>query len=122
MNRDAGQPTDKRVRILVAQIKELIGENLLTNDTDTYAEWVDTSQMLADILTKLNCEREPILHAPQTGQWRLAPREEAKLRKARVRAGRQARKVGKKVNQEAEDGCENPMDHEGTNPPNTSIS
>ena len=69
LNRDTGQPQDKRVRILVAQIKEILGENLYDDESSSaYAVWVDTSQMLADVLTKIGCEREPILEAMRTGQ------------------------------------------------------
>eukprot|EP00435_Cladocopium_sp_Y103_P062847 s520_g24.t1 len=61
LSKDAGQPADKRVRILVAQIRELIGGNDYESDEPAYAQWLDTSQMLADVLTKTGCEREPLL-------------------------------------------------------------
>ena len=84
LNKDAGQPTDKRVRILIAHVKELLGENYDDDDGDdddgdddddhddddpAFAEWVDTCQMLADVLTKTGCEREPILTALHDGIW-----------------------------------------------------
>ena len=111
LNRDAGQPTDKRVRILVSQVKELIGENTYEDDSDAFAIWTDTSQMLADVLTKLGCERESLLHALECGRWQLEPTEQAKLRKVEIRAGRHARKAAKKAASisnpvVAEDGCE----------------
>ena len=111
LNRDAGQPTDKRVRILVSQVKELIGENTYEDDSDAFAIWTDTSQMLADVLTKLGCERESLLHALECGRWQLEPTEQAKLRKVEIRAGRHARKAAKKAASSsnpvvAEDGCE----------------
>ena len=37
LNPDAGQPTDKRVRILVSQVKELIWQNTYEDDSDAYA-------------------------------------------------------------------------------------
>ena len=98
LNRDTGQPQDKRVRILVAQIKELIGENDYEDDTEgAYAHWCDTSQMLADVLTKIGCEREPLLTALNDGVWKLEPSEEAKLRKLAIRAGRHSRKARAQV-------------------------
>ena len=53
----------ERVRILVGQIKELIGKNTHEDDDAAFAHWLDTSQMLADVLTKVGCEREPLLAA-----------------------------------------------------------
>ena len=88
----------------MAQIKEILGENLYDDeDASGYAIWVDTSQMLADVLTKIGCEREPLLEAMRTGQWRLEPYEEARLRKLTIRAGRQARKAKLKGNDDASD-------------------
>ena len=102
LNRDTGQPQDKRVRILVAQIKEILGENDYDDErASAYAIWVDTSQMLADVLTKIGCEREPLLEAMRTGKWRLEPFEEARLRKLAIRLGRQARKAKLKGNKDA---------------------
>jgi len=80
LNKDAGQPTDKRVRILIAHVKGLLGENYDDDDGDddeddhddddpAFADWVDTCQMLADVLTKTGCEREPILTALHDGIW-----------------------------------------------------
>ena len=57
LNKDCGKPTDKRVRILVAQVKELLGENNYEDDDEAYAHWLDASQILADVLTKVGCER-----------------------------------------------------------------
>ena len=109
LNKDAGQPSDKRVRILVSQVKELIGENDYDESAEPFATWVDTSQMLADVLTKIGCEREPLLQALHSGRWKLEPLEEAKLKKVQIRAGRHARKAAKAkaaVTKVAEDGCE----------------
>jgi hypothetical protein len=92
LNKDAGQPTDKRVRILVAQAKELIGENDFSDDGFVYAHWIDTSQMLADVLTKLGSEREPLLSALHDGTWQLQPSDAALAKKASIRAARHLRK------------------------------
>lgn len=102
VTKDAGLPSDKRVRILVAQIKELLrGPNEPeANGCSIY--WVDTSQMLADVLTKLGCERELMLEVLSTGKWTLLPTEMALQKKAKIRMDRQARKAKKHV--EAEDG------------------
>ena len=45
------------MRILIAQIKEMIGENDYSDGSPSYAHWVDTSQMLADVLTSIGCDR-----------------------------------------------------------------
>eukprot|EP00435_Cladocopium_sp_Y103_P037754 s1878_g10.t1 len=92
LNKDAGQPADKRVRILVAQIRELIGGNDYESDEPAYAQWLDTSQMLADVLTKTGCEREPLLSALFDGKRQLEPTEDAKAKKASIRASRHARR------------------------------
>eukprot|EP00435_Cladocopium_sp_Y103_P033744 s1110_g8.t1 len=53
--------------------------------------------MLADVLTKLGCERELLLRALADGVWRIAPTEEALERKMNIRAGRQQRKKQQKL-------------------------
>eukprot|EP00434_Breviolum_minutum_P011223 symbB.v1.2.009904.t1/scaffold605.1/size182108/4 len=81
INKDAGQPSDKRVRILVTQVKEMMRE------VGNHVIWVDTSQMLADVLTKIGCERELLLQA-------LEPSAEALRQKQLIREGRHRRKSG----------------------------
>ena len=110
LNKDAGQPTDKRVRILIAQIREVIGENTFQDDAPGYAVWVDTSQMLADVLTKEGCDRDPLLAALSEGVWQLEPSQAAKEKKLLIQAGRHARKAALR---RAEDGCESPTLAEG---------
>ena len=95
--KDAGQPTDKRVKILVAQVRELMQEGC-------EIMWIDTSQMLADVLTKVGCERELLLEALSSGTWKLAPTEEALRKKEQIRAGRHQRKQLKKSQSTPEDG------------------
>lgn len=97
INKDAGQPSDKRVKILVAQVKEL-----LENGEDKVI-WVDTSQMLADVLTKIGCERELLTQAMESGKWQLLPTEEALRQKQQIREGRHKRKALKRAS-EGEDG------------------
>ena len=102
INKDTGQPADKRVRILLAQVKEMIGENTFEDDAPAYATWVDTSQMLADVLTKEGCDREPLLYALAEGVWQLKASKAAQERKLLIRAGRHSRKAARS---RAEDGC-----------------
>ena len=109
INKDAGQPSDKRVKLLVAQVREVI-------DEECSVVWIDTSQMLADVLTKIGCERDLILDVLSRGRWKLLPSKEAEEKKMNIRAGRQRRKLEKKAEQLAaeqpkssEDGCKTPM-------------
>ena len=85
ITKDAGQPSDKRVKILVAQVREMMEGVCATH-------WLDTSQMLADVVTKLGCEREPLPRALADGFWRIAPSEDALEKKMAIRAGRRQRK------------------------------
>ena len=101
--KDAGQPSDKRVKLLVAQVKEMLAYTDY-EDGNQQVVWCDTSQMLADVLTKSGCEREPLLQVMDTCVWRLQPSEEARMRKLMIRAGRQRRKTEKRS--EEHHGCE----------------
>lgn len=102
LNKDAGAPSDKRVRILLAQIKEMIGITGYDDENNLQVWWCDTAQMLADVLTKIGCEREPLLEAMSSGLWKLEASEVAKAKKQSIREGRQRRKLQKQ--QQAEDG------------------
>ena len=88
------------MKILVSQVKEILG---YTNydDHNEQAIWCDTARMLADVLTKAGCEREPILQAMATSMWRLRPSEEAFARKMAIRAGRHRRKAVKRSGTDA---------------------
>ena len=62
--------------------------------------WVDTSQMLADVLTRIACDRDhrdPLLKTFCNGEWQLQPPEEAKDCKLMIQAGRHARKAKAKL-------------------------
>eukprot|EP00435_Cladocopium_sp_Y103_P058473 s1160_g20.t1 len=96
LNKDAGQPTDKRVKILISQVKEFLGGDQYEDDGANRCHWCDTSQMLADVLTKSGCEREPLLEAMSSGKWQLRPSAEAEEIKQRIRDGRRRRKEQKK--------------------------
>lgn len=102
LNKDAGAPSDKRVRILLAQIKEMIGISGYDDENNLQVWWCDTAQMLADVLTKIGCEREPLLEAMSSGVWKLEASDVAKAKKQSIREGRQRRKQQKQ--QQAEDG------------------
>ena len=106
LNKDAGQPADKRVKILVSQVKEFLGGDSYEDDGSVRCHWCDTSQMLADVLTKAGCEREPLLDAMTTGKWRLKPSAEAEETKQKIRDGRRRRKAEKQNAAAGEDGCE----------------
>ena len=62
--------------------------------------------MLADVLTKAGCEREPLLDAMTTGKWRLKPSAEAEETKQKIRDGRRRRKAEKQYSAAGEDGRE----------------
>jgi len=102
LNKDAGAPSDKRVRILLAQIKEMIGITGYDDENNLQVWWCDTAQMLADVLTKIGCEREPLLEAMSSGVWKLEASDVAKAKKQSIREGRQRRKQQKQL--QAEDG------------------
>ena len=103
--KDAGQPTDKRVKILVAQIKELINHTNGPLDDNVVIYWVDTSQMVADVLTKIGCERELLQQVLSEGCWQLLPTQLAMEKKQAIRDGRHMRKAKKKAAADAaEDG------------------
>ena len=84
-----------------AQAKEMIGENTFEDDAMTFAIWADTSQMLADVLTKIGCERGPLMETTASGRCKLEASEAAKTKKLLIRAGRHSRKAALK---RAEDG------------------
>ncbi|CAJ1448790.1 unnamed protein product, partial [Effrenium voratum] len=88
--KDAGQPTEKRVKVLVAQIKQLLGFDGFEGD-NAMVKWLDTSQMLADVLTKVGCERELMLSVLDQGIWGMTPSLLATAKKASIREGRHRR-------------------------------
>ena len=109
LNKDAGQPNDKRVRILLAQVKEIL-DRAADDEPDLQVLWVDTAQMLADVLTKVGCEREPLLEALSKGTWTLQASAEALARKQAIRDGRKRRKAAARPPKD-EDGCETVNEH-----------
>ena len=85
----------------------MIGPNEYRDDDSIYAKWIDTSGMLADVLTKLGCECEPLLVAMDSGQFSTEPSQDARDCKIAIRAARHARKFRNKgSNITTKDGCE----------------
>ncbi len=73
-----------------------------TDENSLQVRWRDPAQMLADVLTKIGCEREPLLEAMAKGVWKLEASDVAKAKKQAIREGRQRRKQQKRL--QAEDG------------------
>ena len=90
LSRDIGQAADKRLRIIIAQIREL------TMADDVFVHWIDTLVMLADSLTKLEAETGYLLDAITQGIWSGVSTPESLERKAIIRAQRKARAVAKR--------------------------
>ena len=88
MQKDTGNPTDKRQRILMSQIREWCSEY------NVDVRHVDKTLMLADALTKLTSP-EFLVRALMTGVWSIVPTAEALEAKARLSAQRKARKKKK---------------------------
>ena len=81
LKKDAGQPSDKRVKVLLAQV----------------CRWGTAKtqfiQMLADVMTKVGAEREPLMEALTRCAWQMEATNAAKARKEAIRAGRRRRKA-----------------------------
>ena len=82
---DAGQVSDRRVRVVVAALREMLSRD------DTKLEWIDTAVQLADALTKLDAERGYLLRAFSTGTATVIPDSQAVLAKEQIRAARHRR-------------------------------
>ena len=83
--RDTSRPADKRIRVVVAQLREILtapGNEL---------KWLDNSMMLADALTKLSAERQYLLQAISDNCWSDEITEEGLAAKKRIRDGRHQR-------------------------------
>ena len=80
-----GIPSDRRLRILLAQLKQSM-------ECDNVAvDWVDTLAMLADSLTKVGTERGFLLNVLQGGTYSPRQTELMAARKAEIREGRHRR-------------------------------
>ena len=85
VSKDTSRPQDKRLRVVIAQLREMIGED------GTTLTWIDNSMMLADALTKLSAERGYLLKAISDNSWSDRVTDEALDVKKRIREGRHAR-------------------------------
>ncbi|CAK0863333.1 unnamed protein product, partial [Prorocentrum cordatum] len=98
LEKDGGQPADKRVRILMAQIRQLLGHDMLKQEREGYdwrirVRWIDTKLMIADSLTKAEAERSFLLERLSEGRWCLAQTKEMLAAKAAAGEARRARKA-----------------------------
>eukprot|EP00971_Amphidinium_carterae_P294975 5857135-Amphidinium_carterae.3 len=85
VTRDTSLVTDKRLRIVVAQLRELYLESVCF-------AWIDTQVMIADSLTKMEVTDLFLKDALNTGHWSTASTSEALARKAQLQAQRRERK------------------------------
>lgn len=82
-------------------MKELLSSTPSTESAAGISvHWVDTSQMLADVLTKVGCERELLLEVLEKGTWTLLATEAAAARKEKIRADRRQRKAKSKATED----------------------
>ena len=82
---DAGQIADRRVRVVIAALRELLSHD------DVDLEWCDTSVQLADALTKLDAERSYLTSAMEMGHVTLQVSDEAAASKEAIRSARRRR-------------------------------
>ena len=85
--RTPGNPTDKRQRILMCQVREWCEEY------NVEVRHVDEKLMLADALTKLTSP-EFLVNTLMTCEWSIIPTAEALEAKARLSVQRKARTQG----------------------------
>ncbi|CAK0887813.1 unnamed protein product [Prorocentrum cordatum] len=98
LEKDGGQPADKRVRILMAQIRQLLCHDVLKQEREgddwrICVRWIDTKLMIADYLTKSEAERSFLLERLSEGRWCLAQTKEMLAAKAAAGEARRARKA-----------------------------
>ena len=85
---DAGVATDKRLRLLIAQLREI-----LESDPGLRVHWSDTATMLADALTKGEADCQYLMNALESGRWDHRSTEATLAAKAKLREQRQRRKA-----------------------------
>ena len=84
--KDCGQPSDKRLRIVVANLKQMLQEH------GTSLQWIDTLVMLADPFTKLDCDCELLRRAMSVGSYCVAATQESLDNKERSKLAMQRAK------------------------------
>ena len=82
---DTGQVADRRVRVVVAALRELLQQDGVD------LEWCDTSVQLADALTKLEAERGFLVKAMGSGAVSVRVSSEGAASKRAIRAARHRR-------------------------------
>ena len=82
---DCKQVSDKRLRVLIAQLRQI-------QDEGAAFLWADSRVMLAEGLTKMEGERAFLTDTLNSGTWSIADTRESLDAKARSRAQRHARK------------------------------
>ena len=82
--KDTGYPADKRVRIVVAHLRQA------AQDPGVKFSWVDTKLQPADGLTKVGVERGHLLDILQFGKWSPEPTQATMAAKDSMRAARRA--------------------------------
>ena len=91
LTKDTGGATaDKRIRVVLAQLREIKEEQ------ETHVVWVDGQLMLADILTKVSVSPEYLRDAFQKNEWNCRPTEATLARKLQLQQQRRARKTALK--------------------------
>ena len=93
--RDCGKPSDKRVRIVTAQLRQM----LLDDYTNIY--WIDTLVNIADPMTKEGLDPTLLKSAMRDGWYSPEATSEAIQQKLEQRAGRARRKDEKRNQVEA---------------------
>ena len=88
--KDCGKPTDRRVRIVVAQLKQMLMSDLMM------FYWIDTLVNLADPMTKEGLDTSLIRMAMMENKYSPEPTTEALEWKEKLRAARANRKALKK--------------------------
>ena len=83
--RDAGQVANKRLRVVIAAIRELLVDEEVT------LKWVDTAVQLADVMTKFEAEKQFVLNAMDSGVISIIPDSKAIASKESIRKARHAR-------------------------------
>ena len=109
LNKEGGTPAEKRLKILIAQIREVMGQGGLKpkaapDGHPVKAIWCDTSCQLGDTMTKTGTERALLIKAMSEGRWTPLPSAEAIETKAAIRAGRHARAEAKRSAKAASNG------------------
>ncbi len=92
VSRDTSIASDRRLRILLAQLREMID----VSGGRVTCTWVDTLLLLADALTKVDAERGFLVQCLKTNTWSTTSTSETLGVKEAIRKSRQARHARKR--------------------------